>query len=48
VSIGCEKIALENNLPVIFGILTTKNEEQAYERMDGSQGHKGHDAMHGH
>ena len=29
------------NLPVIFGILTTHNKEQALERVGGKKGHKG-------
>ncbi len=30
--------------PVIFGILTVLNEQQAYERLGGSHGHKGEEA----
>jgi 6,7-dimethyl-8-ribityllumazine synthase len=32
VSYACQKIALEESIPVIFGILTTDNEEQALAR----------------
>ncbi len=44
VSYGCQKVMLELNLPVIFGILTTENLEQAYARVGGAEGHKGVDA----
>jgi 6,7-dimethyl-8-ribityllumazine synthase len=33
------------DLPVIFGILTTENEAQAWDRLGGTHGHKGHDAV---
>lgn len=45
VSQGCQKVALDNNIPVIFGVLTTETEEQALERVGGSLGHKGRDAV---
>lgn len=45
VSFGCQKVALEKNIPVIFGVLTTENEEQALERTGGTHGHKGSDAV---
>lgn len=41
VSYGCQKIAIEAKLPIIFGILTTDNEEQALARCGGPHGHKG-------
>jgi len=44
VSLGCQQVMLECDLPVIFGILTTHNEEQAWQRVGGSHGHKGRDA----
>ncbi|WED44552.1 6,7-dimethyl-8-ribityllumazine synthase [Legionella cardiaca] len=44
VSYGTQRVALDYNLPVIFGVLTTENEEQAWERLGGSHGHKGRDA----
>jgi 6,7-dimethyl-8-ribityllumazine synthase len=34
VSYGCQKVALENNIPIIFGVLTTENEQQAIERIN--------------
>jgi 6,7-dimethyl-8-ribityllumazine synthase len=45
VSYGCQKVALAENLPVIFGILTTNTEEQAYDRVGGSRGHVGRSAV---
>lgn len=45
VSDGCQKIALEQDLPVIFGILTTESEEQALDRIGGKHGHKGREAV---
>jgi 6,7-dimethyl-8-ribityllumazine synthase len=45
VSYGCQQVALANHLPVIFGILTTENEQQAFERTGGQHGHKGRDAV---
>lgn len=45
VSYGCQKVALENAIPVAFGVLTTDNEEQALARAGGSDGNKGRDAV---
>lgn len=44
VSTGCQKVMLDFDIPVIFGILTTENEEQALDRIGGKHGHKGKDA----
>lgn len=44
VSQGCQRVMLEQELPVIFGVLTTENEAQAWDRLGGEQGHKGRDA----
>ena len=44
VSNGCQQVMLEHLLPVIFGVLTTENDEQAYDRIGGKHGHKGEDA----
>ena len=44
VSEGCQRVALEFDVPVIFGVLTTDNEEQAWDRLGGRHGHKGADA----
>jgi 6,7-dimethyl-8-ribityllumazine synthase len=44
VSEGCQQVMMAYELPVIFGVLTTENEEQAKARVGGSQGHKGREA----
>lgn len=41
---GCSQLQLEFAKPVVFGVLTTENEEQAYDRLGGAHGHKGRDA----
>lgn len=41
---GCTQLQLEYAKPVVFGVLTTENEEQAYDRLGGNHGHKGRDA----
>ncbi|MGM9453009.1 6,7-dimethyl-8-ribityllumazine synthase [Legionella bozemanae] len=43
VSQGCLQVSLEYNIPVLFGVLTTDNEEQAWDRLGGKAGHKGVD-----
>lgn len=43
VSQGCMQVSLEYNIPVLFGVLTTENEEQAWDRLGGKGGHKGKD-----
>lgn len=45
VSDGCQRVALDYDLPVIFGVLTTDTEEQAYDRVGGKHGHKGRAAV---
>ncbi len=45
VSAGCQQVALEQEVPVIFGVLTTENKMQALERVGGTNGHKGKDAV---
>lgn len=45
VSQGCQRVMLENDVPVVFGILTTENDEQAADRIGGKHGHKGKDAV---
>jgi 6,7-dimethyl-8-ribityllumazine synthase len=44
-SFGCQKVALEKNIPVIFGVLPTKNTMQALARAGGVHGHKGREAI---
>lgn len=45
VSDGCMQLGLETGIPVIFGVLTTENEEQALARAGGVHGNKGVDAV---
>lgn len=45
VSYGCQTVALTHDIPVIFGVLTTDTEEQAYDRVGGRHGHKGRCAV---
>jgi len=45
VSNGCQRVMLDYAIPVIFGVLTTENEEQALARVGGEHGHKGKDAV---
>lgn len=42
---GCLNVSLQNDIPVIFGVLTTENDEQAKDRIGGRHGHKGRDAV---
>lgn len=44
VSYGVQQVALEHQIPVIFGVLTTENGDQARDRVGGNHGHKGVDA----
>lgn len=41
---GCSTLQLEYGRPVVFGVLTTENEEQAFNRVGGQHGHKGVEA----
>ncbi|HEX3357494.1 MAG TPA: 6,7-dimethyl-8-ribityllumazine synthase [Tepidisphaeraceae bacterium] len=38
---GIQQVAIEQSLPVIFGVLTTNTEEQALARCGGAHGHAG-------
>ncbi|VBB07930.1 6 7-dimethyl-8-ribityllumazine synthase [Lucifera butyrica] len=44
VSKGVAHVALDSGIPVIFGVLTTENIEQAIERAGTKAGNKGFDA----
>lgn len=44
VSQGCQQVMMTYGVPVIFGVLTTENEQQAYARIGGEHGHKGKEA----
>ena len=41
---GLARVALDHDLPVIFGVLTTDDVEQALERAGTGEGNKGFDA----
>jgi 6,7-dimethyl-8-ribityllumazine synthase len=41
---GIQEVALRHSIPVVFGVLTTDNEQQAWDRVGGKEGHKGWDA----
>lgn len=38
---GLAEVARDEKLPVIFGVLTTNNEQQAWDRCGGKHGHAG-------
>jgi 6,7-dimethyl-8-ribityllumazine synthase len=41
---GVARVALDTGVPVIFGVLTVETREQAFDRIGGSEGHKGEEA----
>jgi len=41
---GLLRVMLDTGLPVVFGVLTTDDEQQALDRAGGSHGNKGRDA----
>jgi 6,7-dimethyl-8-ribityllumazine synthase len=41
---GIQQVALDEMLPVIFGVLTTENQRQARQRIGGKHGHAGKNA----
>ena len=41
---GITQVNTAQDTPVIFGVLTLDNEEQAWERLGGAHGHKGEEA----
>jgi 6,7-dimethyl-8-ribityllumazine synthase len=41
---GIMRVSLETDIPVVFGVLTTDDLEQAYARVGGAAGHKGEEA----
>lgn len=41
---GIMNIGLTHDKPVIFGVLTTDNQEQALDRAGGKHGNKGYEA----
>ncbi|MDZ7699991.1 MAG: 6,7-dimethyl-8-ribityllumazine synthase [Deltaproteobacteria bacterium] len=44
VSKGLASVGLESDIPVVFGVLTTDNLEQAIERAGSKSGNKGYEA----
>lgn len=42
---GIQRAALDTGVPCVFGVLTTRNDEQALERAGGKHGNKGFDAV---
>ncbi|MBC8106826.1 MAG: 6,7-dimethyl-8-ribityllumazine synthase [Anaerolineae bacterium] len=38
---GIQQVAIDTGVPVIFGVLTVENEQQAQDRIGGAQGHAG-------
>jgi 6,7-dimethyl-8-ribityllumazine synthase len=38
---GITRVALDESVPVIFGVLTTNTQQQALDRIGGSHGHAG-------
>ena len=47
VSKGIANVSLSNDIPVMFGVLTTDNIEQAIERAGSKAGNKGSECAHG-
>ncbi len=45
VSDGCQQLALKHGIPVIFGVLTTENKEQALARSGGQHSDKGKESV---
>ncbi len=43
---GLARVGLETGIPVVFGVLTTDTEQQAFDRAGGSVGNKGEEAAH--
>lgn len=43
---GLSQVALTENVPVIFGVLTTDSDAQARDRAGGNEGNKGREAAH--
>ncbi len=44
IAYGLTEVALKTGKPVIFGVLTTLNKQQAYDRAGGKLGNKGEEA----
>ncbi len=44
VTVGTQQLSLAFEMPIVFGILTTDNAQQARDRVGGKKGHKGREA----
>jgi 6,7-dimethyl-8-ribityllumazine synthase len=44
ISQGCQRVMLDHDIPVIFGVLTTENDQQALARTGGGHSHNGIEA----
>lgn len=44
---GCQRVALDYEKPVIFGVLTTEDLAQALDRVGGKHGHRGRESADG-
>jgi 6,7-dimethyl-8-ribityllumazine synthase len=43
-ALGLGRVSLDTGVPVVFGVLTTDDEAQAFDRAGGAHGNKGRDA----
>jgi 6,7-dimethyl-8-ribityllumazine synthase len=43
-ALGLGRVSLDTGVPVVFGVLTTDDDDQAMERAGGAHGNKGRDA----
>ena len=43
-ALGLGRVALDADIPVVFGVLTTDDDDQAFARAGGDHGNKGYDA----
>ena len=43
-ALGLGRVSLDTGVPVVFGVLTTDDDAQAFERAGGAHGNKGRDA----
>jgi 6,7-dimethyl-8-ribityllumazine synthase len=43
-ALGLGRVSLDTGVPVVFGVLTTDDDAQAFDRAGGAHGNKGRDA----
>ena len=41
---GVTRASLDTGIPIVFGVLTVEDRKQAFDRVGGSEGHKGEEA----